>query len=67
MRKVMLLIGLVFLFLGIISEALYITTSNVAYASTVVTNSYLVLGIIAIFLGLILTVTSAKIPKVRVP
>ncbi len=67
MRKVMLLIGLVFLFLGIISEALYITTSNVAYASTVVANSYLVLGIIAIFLGLILTVTSAKIPKVRVP
>lgn len=55
------------MFLGIISEALYITTSNVAYASTVVTNSYLVLGIIAIFLGLILTVTSAKIPKVRVP
>jgi uncharacterized membrane protein HdeD (DUF308 family) len=67
MTKVMLLFGLVVLLSGIIAEAMYITTSRVAYASTVGSNSYLVLGIIAILVGFIFTLSSVKVPKVRVP
>ncbi len=63
----MLLTGLVLLVSGIISEAMYITTSNVAYADTVVTNSYLVFGLLFIIVGFIFALTSVKIPKVRVP
>ena len=63
----MLLIGIVLVLAGIFSEATYITTSNVAYTNTVATNSYMVLGIIAIIIGLIFTLTSVKIPKVKVP
>lgn len=60
-----LLIGIVLVLAGIVSEALYITTSNVAYANTVATNSYMVLGILAIIIGLIFTLTSEKMAKVR--
>ena len=60
-----ILVGLVLVLLGIFSEALYITTSNVAYANTVATNSYMVLGILAIIIGLVFTLTSAKMAKVR--
>ena len=67
MRKVMLLMGLVLLLSGIVSEAMYITTSRVAYANTVDSNSYLVLGILAILVGFIFTLTSEKVPKIRVP
>jgi FtsH-binding integral membrane protein len=67
LRKVMFLFGLVLLFSGVISEAMYIATSNVAYASTVVSNSYLVLGIILILVGFIFTLSGARIPKIRVP
>ena len=63
----MLLIGIFLVLAGIFSEAMYITTSNVAYANTVATNSYMVLGIIAIIIGFIFTLTSVKIPKVKVP
>jgi FtsH-binding integral membrane protein len=67
LRKVMLLFGLALLLLGVISEAMYIATSNVAYAGTVVSNSYLILGIILILVGFIFTLSSARIPKIRVP
>lgn len=60
-----LLVGIVLVLLGIVSEAWYITTSNVAYANTVATNSYMVLGILAIIIGLVFTLTSAKMAKVR--
>ena len=63
----MLLIGIVLVLAGIFSEAMYITTSNVAYANNVATNSYMVLGIIAIIIGFIFTLTSVKNPKVKVP
>ena len=63
----MLLIGIFLVLAGIFSEAMYITTSNVAYANTVATNSYMILGIIAIIIGFIFTLTSVKIPKVKVP
>lgn len=63
----MLLLGIVLVLAGIVSEAVYITTSNVAYGNSVATNSYMVLGILAIIMGLIFTLTSVKIPKVKVP
>lgn len=63
----MLLLGVMLVLVGIVSEAVYITTSNVAYANTVATSSYMVLGILAIIMGLIFTLTSVKIPKVKVP
>ncbi len=63
----MLLTGLVLLLSGIVSEAMYITTSKVAYADTVVTNSYLVFGILFIIVGFIFALTSVKMPKIRVP
>lgn len=63
----MLFLGIVLVLAGIVSEAAYITTSNVAYANSVATNSYMVLGILAIIMGLIFTLTSVKIPKVKVP
>jgi hypothetical protein len=63
----MLLIGLVLLLSGVISEAMYITTSRVAYAGTVASNAYLVLGVLLILVGFIFTLSSAKIPKIRVP
>jgi hypothetical protein len=67
LRKVMLLFGLVLLILGVASEAMYIATSNVAYASTIVSNSYLILGIILILVGFIFTLSSARMPKIRIP
>ena len=63
----MLLTGLILLFSGIIAEALYITTSRVAYADTIVSNTYLTLGILFIIVGFIFTLSSVKIPKVHVP
>jgi uncharacterized membrane protein YdcZ (DUF606 family) len=65
LKKVGLLIGIVLVLAGIVSEAMYITTSNVAYANTLATNSYMVLGILAIIIGLIFTVTSTKMGKFR--
>ena len=62
----MLLIGIFLVLAGIFSEAMYITTSNVAYANTVATNSYMILGILAIIIGFIFTLTSVKLPSVKV-
>jgi len=63
----MVLVGAILLLLGIATESLYITSSRVAYNGlTLSTNTYLVSGIIAIFLGFILTWTGVKIPKVRI-
>ncbi|MBO0888197.1 hypothetical protein J2P12_03765 [Candidatus Bathyarchaeota archaeon] len=67
LRKVTLFIGLALMLFGIIFEAIYITTSNVAYSGNVGADSYLVMGILFIIVGFILTLTSVKIPKVRVP
>jgi hypothetical protein len=67
LRKVSLAVGLVLLVSGVISEAMYITTSNVAYGNTVVSSAYLTLGILFIIIGFIFTLTSTKIPKIRVP
>ena len=67
MRKVMLLLGLLLLLVGIFAEAMYITTSRVAYSSVVWSDSYLVTGILFIILGFILTLSSVKMPKIRVP
>ncbi|TMI50400.1 hypothetical protein E6H15_03140 [Candidatus Bathyarchaeota archaeon] len=67
MRKVMLLIGVVLLLSGVISEAMYITTSRVAYGDTVVSSAYLTLGILLILVGFLFTLSSVKIPKIRVP
>jgi len=67
LRKVMLLIGVVLLLSGVISEAMYITTSRVAYGDTVVSSAYLTLGILLILVGFLFTLSSVKIPKIRVP
>ena len=63
----MFFIGLALLLAGIFSEAMYITTSNIAYAGSVSSNSYMVLGVLAILVGFIFTLPSVKMPKVRVP
>ena len=67
MRKIMLLLGLFLLLAGIFAEAMYITTSKVAYSSVVWSDSYLVTGILFIIVGFILTLSSVKMPKIRVP
>lgn len=67
MRKVMLLFGLFLMLAGVVAEAMYITTSKVAYSNVVWSDSYLVTGILFIIVGFILTLSSVKIPKIRVP
>jgi hypothetical protein len=67
LRKISLIIGIVLLLIGVVSEAMYITTSNVAYGNTVVSSAYLTLGILFIIVGFIFTLSSAKIPKIHVP
>jgi uncharacterized membrane protein len=66
MRKIMFLIGLFLLLAGIFAEAMYITTSKVAYSSPVWSDSYLVTGILFIIVGFILTLSSVKMAKIRV-
>ena len=66
MRKVTLLIGVILLFAGIVAEALYVTTANVAY-SGIVANVYLTLGILLILMGFLAMLASVRIPKLRVP
>ena len=67
MRKVMLFLGIILLLAGIVSEALYITTSGVAYNNVIASDSYLVTGMIFIIVGFILTLSSVKMTKIRVP
>jgi len=67
LRKISLAVGLALLISGIISEAMYITTSNVAYGNTIASSAYLTFGILCIIIGFIFMLTSAKIPKIRIP
>ena len=54
--------------LGIAAESLYITSAKVAYAgATVSTNTYMISGLFLIVLGLFLTLSGARIPKIRIP
>ena len=66
MRKLMLLIGVVLLLAGVISEGMYVITNKVAY-SGIVSDIYLTSGIFFILVGFILMLASVKIPKLRVP
>jgi hypothetical protein len=68
MRKLMVLIGAVFVLLGIVAESLYITSAKVAYAgATISANTYMISGLFLIALGLVLTLSGARIPKIRIP
>jgi uncharacterized membrane protein HdeD (DUF308 family) len=66
LRKFSLLLGIALLLAGIFSLTMYVSTTRVAYQGATLTNSYLVLGIIAIFIGFIFMLTSVKIPKVHI-
>jgi len=67
MRKVMVLIGAMFVLLGIAAESLYVINEKVAYnGATISANTYLIPGLFLIVLGLILTISGVRIPKVRV-
>ncbi len=66
MRKMMLLIGVILLFTGVMAEAMYVITNKVAY-SGVVADAYLTGGIFFMLIGFILMLASVKIPKLRVP
>ena len=66
MRKLMLLIGLILLLAGVISEAMYVITNKVAY-SGIVADAYLTGGILFIMIGFVLMLGSVRIPKLRVP
>jgi len=65
MRKLTLLIGVILLLSGVVAEALYITTTRVAY-SGIVANIYLTSGILFILMGFMLMLASVRIPKLRV-
>src|SRR5436853_206077 len=68
MMKLMVLIGAVFVLLGIVAESLYITSAKVAYnGAAISTNAYMVSGLFLIILGLALTLSGARIPKIRIP
>jgi len=66
MRKMMLLVGVILLFTGVIAEAMYVITNKVAY-SGLVADAYLTGGIFFVLIGFILMLASVKIPKLRVP
>jgi hypothetical protein len=66
LRKFSGFLGIALLLAGIFSLTMYVTTTRVAYQDAALTNSYLVLGIIAIFIGFIFMLTSVKIPKVHI-
>ena len=64
----MVLIGAVFVLLGIVAESLYISNVKVAYnGATISPNAYMISGFFLILLGLVLTLTGARIPKIRIP
>ncbi len=64
----MVLFGAVFVLLGIASESLYVIKEKVAYQGlTISANTYLVSGLFLLFVGLILTLSGARIPKIRIP
>jgi len=64
----MVLFGAAFVLLGIVSESLYVINEKVAYHGlTISANTYLVSGLFLLFVGLILTLSGARIPKIRIP
>ena len=64
----MVLIGSLFVLLGIAAESLYVISARVAYEGvTISANTYMVSGLLLLITGLILTLSGARIPKVRVP
>lgn len=66
MRKFSGFLGIALLLAGIYSEIMYITTTRLPYQDAIVANTYLVLGLIAIFIGFIFMLTSVKVPRVHV-
>ena len=67
MRKLMVLIGSLFVLLGIAAESLYIISARVAYQGvTISANTYMVSGLFLLIIGLILTLSGARISKIRV-
>lgn len=67
MRKFMVLIGSLFVLLGIAVESLYVISARVAYNGvTVSANTYMVTGLFLLIIGLILTLSGARIPRIRV-
>jgi len=68
MRKLMVLNGAVLVLLGIAAESLYIISAKVAYnGATISPNAYMFSGLFLILLGLVLTLSGARIPKIRIP
>ena len=68
MRRFMVLIGAVFVLLGIVAESLRISNERVAYyGATIYPNAYMISSLFLIFLGLALTLSGARIPKIRIP
>ncbi len=68
MKRLMVLIGAIFVLLGIVAEGMYFAGAQTGYnGSTISTNAYLISGLFLIVLGLVLTVAGARIPKIRFP
>ena len=64
----MVLIGAVFVLLGIAAESLYIISARVAYnGATISTNAYMISGLFLIVLGFLLTLSGSRISKIRIP
>ena len=64
----MVLIGAVFVLLGIVAEGLYFASAQIGYnGATISTNTYLISGLFLIVLGLVLTLSGSRIPKIRIP
>jgi hypothetical protein len=67
MRKFMVLVGSLFVLLGIAAESLYVISARVAYNGVSISaNTYMVTGLFLLVIGLILTLSGARIPKIRV-
>ena len=68
MRRLMVIVGFAFVVLGIVAEGLYITNEKVAYnGATISPNAYMISGLFLILLGLTLTLSGTRIPKIRIP
>lgn len=62
----MVFIGAVFVLLGITAESLYVINERVAYnGATISANTYMVSGLFLLIVGLILTLSGTRIPKIR--
>ena len=63
----MVLIGSLFVLLGIAAESLYVISARVAYKGiTISANTYMITGLFLLIVGLVLTLSGARIPKIRV-